>query len=1288
MCRVLRKKPITLVLTMVILCGLVLGLGFSLGMGTVYAGGSPSGSGTADDPYQITGVADLNWIRDNFPTVKDKYFVQTVDIDLGGVSNFSPLDDPDDWDGFTGTYDGAWHTISNMKVTSAVNNYYAGFFICIGETGAVRNIKFSDVDINISPTRTEYMGTIAALNYGTLENCYVTSGNIIGGNSTGVGGLVSDNGGTITSCYNAAHVSVGIYDARMTTVGGIAASNSGFIRNCWNSGNMTSADDQAVAAGITATTNANSVSNCYSTGTVLTAVKGGGIAGTAFSGNLFSNFYLTGTSTNGIGMLDNGAASNSQAEPEDDTQMRTASTFSGWDSSDTWSIINGQYPALLTTANTPVAVSALGGDALATIRWNKAKRAGGYRIYWRTAEGSYNETDYADALGYEATSTTINNLADDTTYYFVVKAICDEAVPSSASNEVSATTNAPPYAGARTAEALASTLTPSVGDTTEITLTVKDSLGNTDTGFGGAINVTLTGASAAPDNSYGSFNGTTLDVTSAVSGQSIPVVFTNGTATADLVLNGATAQTIGFSVAGVATPEANTLAITPTAGPAVSMSLTTGITAPAANGGQFAQQPEITLKDAYGNTCTGDNSTQVTASKKDSGNWTLTGTVTAAADNGIVTFTDLGAGNTARVDNAQLAFNATGLSQITSSPVVLSPPGLSIITGSLPYGTVGECYSATLTASGGTAPYTWTITGLPAELGYNSVQGAVYGTPVDTGEYSVSAAVYDSGSQNASKNFILTIDNVPAVHVIGIALNKNSLTLTAGGRSETLTYMITPANATNQSVTWYSSNPSVATAVYGVVTPVAVGIAEVTATTIDGGFTDTCFVTVNTQSSGGDDNDDNDDNESSGNNSSNDNNSTPNNISINGREQQGIGTTTVTTTGNGQTVTTVTVDQRRIEQTLEAEGSNAVVTISANADSDITIGELNGQTVKSMEQKQAVLNVSTGEASYTLPAAQINIDAVSEQVGRQVELKDIKVTVKISKTPNETVRVIENDAERGGYTIIAPPVSFDITCTYGDKTIQVDRFNSYVERTIAIPEGVDPQKITTGVIVNPDGTVNHVPTQIVVINGKYYAKMNSLTNSTYSVIWNPVVFSDAINHWAEEPVNEMGSRKVIGGIGDNRFAPDREITRAEFASITMRALGLVENDNKSAFKDVKDSDWFAGAVSIANEYGLISGYTDGTFRPNNKITREEAMSIISKAMNLAGMDTDTTDTETQLASFNDRDKVGGWAKDAVASCIKSNIVKGSNQMLSPKENITRAETAAIVMRLLQEAGLI
>jgi len=219
-----------------------------------------------------------------------------------------------------------------------------------------------------------------------------------------------------------------------------------------------------------------------------------------------------------------------------------------------------------------------------------------------------------------------------------------------------------------TVSASAATDTPEVGADDAITLTVKDALGNTDTSFGGAHDVTVSGYLQASDNSYGSFNGTELTGANTT----VSVTFTNGVATANLKLNKAATQMILFSVADVATPATNTVSLTPLAGVAASMALTTDIAAPASNGGVFAQQPGVTLLDAYGNTSTGDNSTVVTVSRKDTGEWMLTGTLTATASGGVATFTDLGATNEAEVAGAQLAFDATGgLTQIVSQSVTL-----------------------------------------------------------------------------------------------------------------------------------------------------------------------------------------------------------------------------------------------------------------------------------------------------------------------------------------------------------------------------------------------------------------------------------------------------------------------------------------------------------------------------------------------------------------------------------------------------------------------------------------
>ncbi|WP_372631046.1 fibronectin type III domain-containing protein [Cohnella sp.] len=393
----------------------------------------------------------------------------------------------------------------------------------------------------------------------------------------------------------------------------------------------------------------------------------------------------------------------------------------------------------------------------------------------------------------------------------------------------------------------------------------------------------------------------------------------------------------------------------------------------------------------------------------------------------------------------------------------------------------------------------------------------------------------------------------------------------------------------------------------------------------------------------------------------------------------------------GQSVTTISVDENKLAAKLAAEGSGAVVAIPVGAGPDVVIGELNGRMVRSMEDKRAVLEIRTARATYSLPALQINIDALSEQIGKSVALEDIKVRIEIAAVSAEAAKVVENAAEKGSFTLVSPSLEFKVQAVFGDRTIKVEKFNAYVERTVAIPDGVDPNKITTGVVVDPNGTVRHVPTKVVV-DGKYYAKINSLTNSAYSVVWHPLEFADVAKHWAKDAVNDMGSRMVIGGVGNGLFSPDRDITRAEFAAIVVRALGLKPETGAAPFSDVKESDWYNGAVKTAHAYGLIDGMGDGTFRPNDKITREQAMTIIAEAMKLTGLNNGRNAVGTReeaLEPFADRASAAGWARSGIADSVRSGIVTGRNSAtLAPKAYMTRAETASIVQRLLQKSGLI
>lgn len=201
-----------------------------------------------------------------------------------------------------------------------------------------------------------------------------------------------------------------------------------------------------------------------------------------------------------------------------------------------------------------------------------------------------------------------------------------------------------------------------------------------------------------------------------------------------------------------------------------------------------------------------------------------------------------------------------------------------------------------------------------------------------------------------------------------------------------------------------------------------------------------------------------------------------------------------------------------------------------------------------------------------------------------------------------------------------------------------------------------------------------------------------MTNSTYTVIYSPKAFKDVEKHWARAAINDMGSRLIIDGVEKDSFEPDRDITRAEFVESLVRALGLMRPGmGKDAFSDVTKAGWYYDAVSIAHEYSLVSGYGSGKFGPNEKITREQAMVMVARAMKITGLKVKLGDSEVNkvLSRFTDVNSAAGYAKTSIAACVETDIIYGrSKTYLAPKDSITRAEVAVIVRSLLQKSRLI
>lgn len=184
-------------------------------------------------------------------------------------------------------------------------------------------------------------------------------------------------------------------------------------------------------------------------------------------------------------------------------------------------------------------------------------------------------------------------------------------------------------------------------------------------------------------------------------------------------------------------------------------------------------------------------------------------------------------------------------------------------------------------------------------------------------------------------------------------------------------------------------------------------------------------------------------------------------------------------------------------------------------------------------------------------------------------------------------------------------------------------------------------------------------------------------------------FADIAQHKDKTAIESLASRGIINGKTENSFEPESTMTRAEFATIIARGLGLPQKSNV-IFKDVTTNDWFYNYVGTAYSYGIIKGVSENEFNPNGTITREEAAVMVTRAAKLCGMDTemDTLAVRDSLAQFFDYVKASSWAQSSLAFCYNEKILDDSVMDIKPKEAVTRAEIASMLYNMLLSANLL
>lgn len=182
-------------------------------------------------------------------------------------------------------------------------------------------------------------------------------------------------------------------------------------------------------------------------------------------------------------------------------------------------------------------------------------------------------------------------------------------------------------------------------------------------------------------------------------------------------------------------------------------------------------------------------------------------------------------------------------------------------------------------------------------------------------------------------------------------------------------------------------------------------------------------------------------------------------------------------------------------------------------------------------------------------------------------------------------------------------------------------------------------------------------------------------------------YSDMNSHWAKDTVNELASKFILETRNGNTFSPNTTITRGAFAEYMARGMGLpYDAAAANQFKDANYSRYLGGAIGAAVQAGIINGNTDGTFRANDPITREQMAAMMVRALNYAGIDpTLNSGTADVLNKFRDSKTITFTTEAAKA--VKAGIIKGgSDGKFNPKGNATQAEAATMLQRVLQEAG--
>jgi hypothetical protein len=360
-----------------------------------------------------------------------------------------------------------------------------------------------------------------------------------------------------------------------------------------------------------------------------------------------------------------------------------------------------------------------------------------------------------------------------------------------------------------------------------------------------------------------------------------------------------------------------------------------------------------------------------------------------------------------------------------------------------------------------------------------------------------------------------------------------------------------------------------------------------------------------------------------------------------------------------------------------------------------TAGILNGAiTNTGMESKvEAVLKLDVpGVATatqtsiqlptYLLMAAQNKLDkiAVQTSVATIAIAPNAIATAGAQNVTLEARKVAADELPENVRERVGDSQVYDFNAFAGAN--KVSQFSTPVD--ITVPYTLKPSEnpaLISVFFINDAGFYEQVTGVYDAATGT--VKFATTHFSKFVIQYNAVTFADLASFdWAKESIEVMASKGMVKGMGNDLYKPGEYLTRAQFVTMVLRVFGISNEQTAIDFSDVNADDWFFGSVSSALKAGIVSGRSDGTFAPNEQISRQDMSAVLANALSKITGRKNPQNPDDYLNKFSDSESISEYAQSCAAIVAKYGIISGKpGGNFAPQDFATRAEAAAVIYRV-------